>query len=351
LKDIKSLNLEELKQEFLSSLYKRYQAIQVFNWLNKGITDFDEMTDISKELRGEFKSKYTILDAVVEKKFISKIDGTIKYLLKLYDGEFIESVLMKYHHGYSACVSTQVGCKMGCKFCATGKGGFSRNLYPSEMISQIHTAQKDNNIRISNVVLMGIGEPLDNYDNVLKFLKLISSHQGLNIGMRHISVSTCGVVDKIYKLADEGLQITLSISLHETDDDRRSQIMPINNKWKIEEIIKACNYYFLKTNRRVSFEYTLIKNVNDSNGHAKNLIKLLKGMNCYINIIPINGIEGGVYEPCSKEEIINFCNILINGGITATIRRTLGSDINASCGQLKAKNTKNLEENKIESAQ
>jgi 23S rRNA (adenine2503-C2)-methyltransferase len=343
--------LEELKQEFLSASYKRYQAIQVFNWLNKGIPDFDEMTDISKELRGEFKLKYTIPDAVIEEKLVSKIDGTVKYLLKLYDGEFIESVLMKYHHGYSICISTQVGCKMGCKFCATGKGGFSRNLYPSEMISQIHTAQKDNNIRISNVVLMGIGEPLDNYDNTVKFLKLISSHQGLNIGMRHISVSTCGVVDKIYKLADEKLQVTLSVSLHETNDDRRSQIMPINNKWKIEEIIKACNYYFLKTNRRVSFEYTLIKNVNDSSEHAKNLIKLLRGMNCYINIIPINSIEGGIYGECTKAEVINFCNILINAGITATIRRTLGSDINASCGQLKARNVKTFlgRNNKIES--
>ncbi len=307
------------------------------------------MTDISKELREKFKSKYTIYDATIEKKLISKIDSTIKYLFKLYDGEFIESVLMKYNHGYSICVSTQVGCKMGCKFCATGKGGFSRNLHPSEIISQIHTAQKDNNIRISNVVLMGMGEPLDNYDNVVKFLKLISSHQGLNIGMRHISVSTCGIVDKIYKLADEGLQVTLSISLHETDNEKRSKIMPINNKWKIEEIIKACNYYFLKTNRRVSFEYTLIKNVNDSKQHAKNLIKLLKGMNCYVNIIPINNIDGGIYKQCTRSEVICFCNMLINAGITATIRRTLGSDINASCGQLKAKSAKNVEGDKVES--
>ena len=343
------MNLEEIKREFLNASYKKYQAIQVFNWINKGITCFDDMTDISKELREEFKLKYTIPNTVIEKKLVSKIDGTTKYLFKLHDSEFIESVLMKYHHGYSICVSTQVGCKMGCKFCATGKGGFSRNLSPSEMISQIHTVQKDNNIRISNVVLMGMGEPLDNYDNVVKFLKLISSHQGLNIGMRHISVSTCGIVDKIYKLADEGLQVTLSVSLHETDNTRRSQIMPINNKWKIEDIIKACHYYFLKTNRRVSFEYTLIKNKNDSKKHAKDLIKLLKGMNCYINIIPINSIEGGIYEQCSRTEVINFCNILINAGITATIRRTLGADINASCGQLKAKNVKNLEGDKIES--
>jgi 23S rRNA (adenine2503-C2)-methyltransferase len=335
IKDIKSLLPDELKQEFLNNSYKKYQAIQVHGWLSKGVTNFSDMTDISISLREALKAKYVIRDATIEKKFISAASSTIKYLLRLMDGEFVECVLMKYHHGCSVCISTQVGCKMGCSFCATGKSGFRRNLYASEMLSQIHSAQNDSGIKISNVVLMGMGEPLDNYDNVVRFLKLVTSRHGLNIGMRRISVSTCGVVDKIYRLADEGLQVTLSVSLHAPDNLTRSKIMPVGAKWKIYDIMEACRYYFKKTNRRIAFEYVLIKGVNDGKFCAHELVNLVRGMNCFINIIPVNSIDGGVYEACSRTDAAAFCGILVAGGIVATVRRTLGADINASCGQLR----------------
>ncbi len=335
LKDIKSLTLYELENEISELGERGYRAKQIYRWLNLGIKTFDEMTDISKSFREKLKQNYMIANADIERKLVSNIDGTIKYLFKLYDGEYVEAVLMKYNHGYSICISTQVGCKMGCKFCATGKSGFSRNLLPSEMLAQIQTAQIDNDIRISNIVLMGMGEPLDNYDNVMKFLLLVSSPDGMNIGMRHISLSTCGIVDKIYALADEKMQLTLSISLHATNDKKRNEIMPINQKWNMESLIKACRYYSNKTRRRISFEYTMINGVNDSEEDAKELSRVLKGIISHVNLIPMNNIENGQYNRSSKKRIENFTKVLEKNGVNATVRRTLGADINASCGQLK----------------
>ncbi|MEE0061687.1 MAG: 23S rRNA (adenine(2503)-C(2))-methyltransferase RlmN, partial [Acutalibacteraceae bacterium] len=268
---------------------------------------------------------------------ISCYDGTIKYLFKLYDGEYIESVLMNYHHGYTLCISTQVGCKMGCTFCATGKSGFSRNLTPSEMLAQIQSAQVDNNIRISNIVLMGMGEPLDNFDNVIKFLSLVSSDKGINIGMRHITLSTCGVVPKMYELAKLKLQITLSVSLHAPNDEIRSRTMPINNKYGVNELIKACRDYAKITNRRITFEYAMIDGVNDSDECAKELAQLVKGMLCHVNLIPVNNVNGTAYQKSKKKRLVEFSNILEKNGVPSTIRRTLGSDIDASCGQLRRK--------------
>lgn len=327
--------LYELKEDFNNEDIESYRAKQVYEWITKGASSFDEMTNISLSLRNRLKDKYIIYGVQIIKKFVSSKDGTVKYLFKLYDGNYIESVLMKYKHGYSVCISTQAGCKMKCSFCATGKDKFSRNLYPSEMLSQIQMIQNDNNIRISNIVLMGMGEPLDNYDNVVKFLKLVSSPDGLNIGMRHISLSTCGLVDKIYKLADEKFQITLSISLHAPRDSLRDEIMPINKRWKINDLINACKYYIKETGRRISFEYTMIDSFNDSKKDVEDLSRLLKGLLCHVNLIPVNNIKGGDFEKSSKDKINRFLSILGKNGINATIRRTLGSDIGASCGQLR----------------
>ena len=277
--------------------------------------------------------------ANIEKKLVSRYDKTVKYLFCLNDGEYIESVVMTYRHGYSICVSTQVGCKMGCTFCATGKSGFSRSLTASEILAQIEAAQKDLNIRISNVVLMGMGEPLDNFDNVIRFLKLVSNENGLNIGMRHITLSTCGIVPKIYELAEYKFGLTLSVSLHAPDNETRSKTMPVNNRYPIEQLIKACRDYFDITGRRVSFEYAMIDGVNDDKDCALKLSKLLKGMNCHVNLIPVNSVEGTGYQKSRTERQKVFVEILSKHGITATIRRTLGSDINASCGQLRRNNT------------
>lgn len=335
LKDIKSMTIDEINKDFCDMGYPSYRAKQVFKWLYRGVRAFDEMSDLSKKLRSKLSGIYYIEYPKIEKKLVSKKDGTIKYLFKLNDSQYIESVLMKYKHGYSICISTQVGCKMNCSFCATGISGFVRNLTASEMISQIQLAQIDNNIRVSNIVLMGMGEPLDNYDNVLRFLRLVSCDEGLNIGMRHISLSTCGVVDKIYKLADEKLQLTLSISLHAPNDEIRSRIMPVNKKWNTSELIDACRYYIDKTNRRISFEYAMIRDVNDSEGCAYELSRRLDGLLCHINLIPVNNVLENDYLKSQKDRILRFSNILKNNGFTVTVRRTLGSDINASCGQLR----------------
>ncbi len=337
LKDIKSMTLDEIKNDFCNMNYPTFRAVQVFDWLYKGVSDFSQMTNLSRSLRDELSNIYYIENAKIEKKLVSKKDQTIKYLFKFSDSECVESVLMKYKYGYSICISTQVGCKMKCSFCATGICGFVRNLSASEMISQIQAAQIDNNIRVSNVVLMGMGEPLDNYDNVLKFLRLLSFSKGLNIGMRHISLSTCGVVDKIYKLADENLQITLSVSLHAPNDKIRSKIMPINKKWNVDELIKSCRYYSGKTNRRISFEYAMIRDVNDSKECAYELSSKLSGILCHINLIPVNNVSENNYIKSQKDRILQFSDILKNKGFTVTVRRTLGSDINASCGQLRRK--------------
>lgn len=338
LKDIKSLTSQELSQELKALGLPAFRADQTFKWLHeKSVTSFDEMLNLPKNIREKLSELYYISVATIEKKQISCYDGTIKYLFKLYDGEYIESVLMNYHHGYTLCISTQVGCKMGCTFCATGKSGFSRNLTPSEMLAQIQSAQVDNNIRISNIVLMGMGEPLDNFDNVIKFLSLVSSDKGINIGMRHITLSTCGVVPKMYELAKLKLQITLSVSLHAPNDEIRSRTMPINNKYGVNELIKACRDYAKITNRRITFEYAMIDGVNDSDECAKELAQLVKGMLCHVNLIPVNSVNGTAYQKSKKKRLVEFSNILEKNGVPSTIRRTLGSDIDASCGQLRRK--------------
>lgn len=335
LKDIKSLSLEELKTEFAKLNLPKFRAGQVFKWLHvRGASSFDEMTDLSKDLRAKLSEKYIILSAKIVKRLISQ-DGTMKYLLRFPDGEHVESVLMRYHHGNTICISTQVGCRMGCTFCATGKCGLARNLFPSEMLSQIHIISQDIGERISNVVMMGMGEPLDNYESVLKFLELVSSDDGLNIGMRHISLSTCGVVDKIYDLADRKYQLTLSVSLHAPNDEIRQRTMPVNRKWNIDELLKACRYYCKNTGRRISFEYAMISGVNDSDDNARELAQRLKGTIAHINLIPVNDVTGTGYKKSTKERQKKFISILSSAGYSATVRRTLGSDIEASCGQLK----------------
>ena len=338
MKDIKSYSLSELEDEFVNQLgLPKFRAGQVYKWLNLGVGSFDEMTNISKELRNNLSNIYYISVANIEKKLVSVYDKTVKYLFKLYDGDFVESVVMKYKHGYTICISTQVGCRMGCTFCATGKSGFSRNLAPSEMLAQIQSAQTDLGIRISNIVLMGMGEPLDNYDNVIKFLKLVSSDEGLNIGMRHISLSTCGLVDRIYDLEKERLQLTLSVSLHAPNNEIRSKTMPVNRRYPIEELLKACRHYVNATGRRISFEYAMIDGVNDSDECARELGRRLSGMLCHVNLIPVNNVEGNNYVKSKIERQRRFIEILAKYSITATVRRTLGSDINASCGQLRRK--------------
>ena len=335
LQDIKSMTLEELRADFAAQGQPAFHALQVYRWLHRGVRSFDGMSDQSKVFRQALAQRYYIAGAEIEQRLVSKLDGTVKYLLRLPDGEHVECVLMEYHHGYSICISTQVGCKMNCSFCATGKGGFFRDLTASEMLSQIQTVQADRGIRISNVVLMGMGEPLDNYENVLRFLALVSSDEGMNIGMRHISLSTCGVVDKIYDLAERKLQLTLSVSLHAPNDEIRSQTMPINNRWGVGELLAACRAYAEAAGRRISFEYAMISGVNDSAACARELADRLRGMLCHVNLIPVNEVKENRYVKSSSEQIQKFIRVLSERGITATVRRTLGSDINASCGQLR----------------
>ena len=330
------MSLAELKEEFASAGEKSYTASQVYSWLHKHqVSSFDEMTNIKKELRENLKKIYYISDCTIEKKLVSVYDETVKYLFKLNDGELIESVVMKYKYGRTICVSSQVGCKMGCSFCASGIAGFVRNLLPGEILSQVYTAQKDLGIKISHIVMMGVGEPLDNFDNVMRFLELISDENGQNIGMRNISLSTCGVVSGIYKLMEKKLQLTLSVSLHAPNDEIRSRTMPVNSRWNIETLLKACRDYTAATNRRISFEYAMISSVNDSDDCARQLAKRLKGMLCHVNLIPVNSVKERDYRKSSGERIAAFIKILEKSGINVTVRRTLGSDINASCGQLR----------------
>ena len=337
-KDIKSLTFTQLNSEIAELGLQKFRAKQIFEWLHKfGVTSFDEMTNISKDLRGKLENEYFISNAVIEDKYVSAIHSTVKYLFRLYDGEYVEAVIMKYKYGYTICVSSQVGCKMGCKFCASTLAGFKRNLLAGEIESQLHTAQKDLNIRISNIVLMGIGEPLDNYENVLTFIHNVNSENGLNISMRNITLSTCGIVPKIYDLMNEEIPITLTISLHASNDEIRSKTMPVNDKWGIDELLEACRKYVDKTGRRISFEYTLIKGVNDSAACAEELSGKLKGFLCHVNLIPVNDVEERGNVRSSDKTVFEFQQILKNNGVNATIRRTLGSDINASCGQLRRK--------------
>lgn len=340
MKNIKDYNLEELKQELILLGEKPFRAEQIFKWLHiDKVHSFDEMTNLSLDLREKLKQNYDICNFIIVKKLESK-DGTKKYLFGLSDGNAIESVLMQYHFGKTVCVSSQIGCKMGCKFCASTGIPFVRSLTSGEIVEQIIAIEQDIGENISNVVFMGIGEPFDNYDNVMNAIKILNNQKGLNIGARHISVSTSGLVPKIYQFADENVQCTLSISLHSANNETRSSMMPVNNAYNIQELIKACKYYISKTNKRISFEYALAKDNNDNQKAADELVALLHGMLCHVNLIPINKIENGKYIKSSNENIIKFRNYLNSKGITATIRRELGSDIEAACGQLRRKNLK-----------
>ena len=337
MKNIKDYNLEELKQEFIKIGEKPYRAEQVFKWIfESNVESFNNMTNISLELRKKLEEEFTLNTFKIIQKQESS-DGTKKYLFDILDGNAIETVLMDYKHGKSICVSSQVGCKMGCKFCASTGIPFIRNLTSGEIVEQILAVQRDENIKISNVVFMGIGEPLDNFDNVINTIGILNNQKGLNIGARHISISTSGLVPKIYDLADMNLQCTLSISLHATNDEKRSSMMPVNNAYNIKELLEACKYYINKTNRRISFEYALAKDNNDNLDDAKELVKLLKGMICHVNLIPINKIQNGKYDKSSNEQIIKFRDYLNTHGVVATIRRELGKDIDAACGQLRRK--------------
>lgn len=340
MKNIKDYNLDELQEELINMGEKKFRAEQIFKWIYKEkVKSFDEMTNLSIELREKLKEDYTMCNYNILKKQESK-DGTKKYLFDVLDGNAIETVLMQYHHGKTVCVSSQIGCKMGCKFCASTGIQFVRNLTAGEIVEQILAVEQDINDKISNIVFMGIGEPLDNYDNVIKAIKIMNNPKGLEIGTRHISISTSGLVPRIYDLANEKIQCTLSISLHATTDEKRSSMMPVNNRYNIEELMKACKDYIKITNKRISFEYALAKDNNDNLEDAQRLVDLLKGMLCHVNLIPINKIENGKFSKSTNENILKFRDFLNEHGIVATVRRELGSDIDAACGQLRRKNLK-----------
>ena len=341
LKNIRSMTLEEITCDFDQLKLPKFRAKQVYSWVQeKGVECFDEMTNLSKDMREKLAESYSFYNCKINTKLVSKIDDTVKYLFELYDGEYVESVVMKYKYGYSICISTQVGCKMGCTFCASAIGGFVRNLDAGEMLSEIFKDQNDLNVKINHLVLMGTGEPLDNYDNVMRMLELLTDEKGQNMSMRHISLSTCGIAPKIYDLADKKLGLTLSVSLHAPNNTIRSNSMPINHKYDIEELLRACKYYAKTTNRRISFEYAMIKGVNDSDDCALELANRLKGILCHVNLIPVNNVRETSFVKSSVERQKCFIDILASRGITATVRRTLGSDINASCGQLRASTKK-----------
>ena len=335
--DLKSMTLAEMQDAFRALGEPAFRAKQVFTWLHRGAESFGEMTNLSKPLREKLDGLYTITVPQLARAQRSQKDGTIKYLWRLADGNCVESVVMQYHHGNTICISSEVGCPMGCKFCASTLGGLVRRLAPSELLDQVIFSQKESGLPISNIVLMGIGEPLDNFDAVMRFLELVNSPEGLNIGMRHISLSTCGLVDKIGKLAERKLQLTLSVSLHSPDDESRSQIMPVNRRWGVDTLLAACRDYFEKTGRRVSFEYTMIDGVSDSEQQAQLLASKLQGMAAHVNLIPLNSVEETGLRTSTHAAIARFQEILQQHGVTATVRRTLGSDIDASCGQLRRK--------------
>ena len=340
-RDILSMSLEELSAALKEINEPAFRAKQIYSWLHSFcVTSFDEMTNISKALRQKLDDNFVIIGVSIEKKLVSEYDDTQKYLFRLHDSEFIESVLMKYKYGYTLCVSTQVGCRMGCKFCASTLDGVVRNLSASEILSQIYEAQRDNDIKISHVVLMGMGEPLDNYDNVMRFLELITDEKGQNMSMRHISLSTCGVVPNICDLMEKNLQLTLSVSLHAPSDEIRSAMMPVNRKWGVDELLTACRKYTDKTHRRISFEYAMVSGSNDFDDCARLLAKKLKGILCHVNLIPVNEVKETGCKKSSRERIKSFSSILEKSGFAVTVRRKLGSDINASCGQLRRNSKK-----------
>lgn len=333
--DLRSMTQQELTASLKAMGCPGFRAGQIREWLDRGVTDFSQMTNLPKALRQRLAETYRVPGVSIRRKLTSALDGTVKYLFGLDDGETVESVLMQYKHGWSQCLSTQVGCKMGCTFCATGMGGFVRNLSAAEMMGQIETAQRDTGVRVSSVVLMGMGEPLDNYEQVVRFLRMLSQEGGVHIGMRHISLSTCGVVPGIYRLMEEQIPLTLSISLHAPNDRLRSVTMPVNRRWGIEELLEACRRYIDATGRRISFEYAMIDGVNDSDACGEELAGRLKGMLCHVNLIPINAVAGKAQQPSTRQRIRRFMDILEKRGIPVTVRRTLGADIQASCGQLR----------------
>ena len=334
MKHLKSMTAPEIGAVLKELNQPAFRAKQVFSWLHKGVTSYDEMTNLPKALRDVLAEKYPLYTPKILRKQESQKDGTVKYLWALEDGNCVETVLMRYHYGNSVCISTEVGCKMGCAFCASTLAGFVRQLEPSEMLDQVLFTQLDSGQPISHIVLMGIGEPLDNYDNVMRFLELVNDPEGMNISMRHISLSTCGLVPMIDKLAEKKLQLTLSVSLHAPSDAVRNTIMPVNKAYPTEELLSACRRYYQKTGRRISFEYAMIDGVNDTPEAAKLLLKRLKGMSAHMNLIPMNHVEESPLKPSTKQAVARFQKILEDGGIPATVRRSLGGDIDASCGQL-----------------
>jgi len=335
-KDIVSLSFDELKIELESIGEKAFRAKQIYEWLHEKLVDsFDEMTNLSKALRETLDSQYRIPMVKMVERQISKIDGTNKFLFQLEDGHVVESVLMRYKHGNSVCISSQVGCRMGCKFCASTIGGLERNLLPAEMVGEIYQIQKISGERVANVVVMGSGEPLDNYDNFVRFVHLLSDEHGLHISQRNITISTCGIVPNMKRLADEQLQITLALSLHGSTQEKRKVLMPIANKYELPDVLEACDYYFEKTGRRITFEYSLVHGVNDRDEDAEELIEILKHRNCHLNLIPVNPIKERNFEKPSRKSAENFKNKLEKSGINVTIRREMGSDIDGACGQLR----------------
>ena len=337
-KDIASYSFEELQEEMLAIGEKGFRSRQIYSWIHeKLVDDFEEMTNLPKTLHQKLEAAYEIRRVEMEKRQISKIDGTNKFLFCLKDGNMVESVLMKYKHGNSVCISSQVGCRMGCRFCASTLDGLERNLTPSEMLRQVYQIQKITGERVSNIVIMGTGEPLDNYDNFLKFIHMVSDEHGLNISQRNITASTCGIVPNIRRLAEEKLQITLALSLHGSNQEKRRSLMPVANKYELHEVLEACDYYFEKTGRRITFEYSLVHGVNDTPEDAKELMGILKDRNCHLNLIPVNPIKERNYEKPDKKSAENFKNKLEKNGINVTIRREMGSDIDGACGQLRRK--------------
>ncbi len=340
MKHLKSMTAPEIGAVLKQLGQPAFRAKQVFSWLHKGVKSYAEMTNLPKALRDTLETEYPLCTPQVVRKQESQKDGTIKYLWKLSDGNCVETVLMRYHYGNTVCISTEVGCRMGCAFCASTLGGLVRPLEPFEMLDQVLFTQMDSGLPVSHIVLMGIGEPLDNLENVLRFLELVNSPEGMNISMRHISLSTCGLVPKIDELADKRLQISLAISLHGPTDEIRNRIMPVNRAYPLEQLLPACRRYYEKTSRRIHFEYAMIDGLNDSIQCAKQLLALLKGLPAHVNLIPLNHVEESPLKPSTKSAVAAFQKTLEDGGVTATVRRTLGSDIDASCGQLRRKYTK-----------
>lgn len=347
MKDIRSMLPAELEAELAEMGEPKYRAGQIFKWLNRGVRSFEEMSDISKSLREKLESRYTLYRPKVISKQVSAIDGTIKYLWELYDGNAVETVVMSYKHGNTVCISTQVGCRQGCAFCASTIGGLVRCLEAGEILDEVLFSELDSGKKISNIVLMGIGEPLDNFDNVVRFLKLVNHPDGMNIGMRHISLSTCGITEKFDELAELDLQLTLSVSLHAPDDETRSKIMPANHGRGVDELMRCCRRYYEKTGRRISFEYAMIDGVNDTEYHARLLAKRAKYVSAHVNLIPLNHVEERKFSPSTPGHMKAFIKILEDNGVNVTVRRKLGGDVDASCGQLRRKIQKQTKDTEI----